>query len=89
MTFKQRGKVLNLWRCDRWFPVWVYLPWFNLGCLGLKLGFGEMGWFYADMACWYRQFSLYARIGNRRYRSNIRHFWRWSPAFGIGKERNS
>lgn len=64
-------------RFDRWFPFWVYLPWFNLGCFGVKIGFGLMGWFYADLACWSTFGGLYARVGNTRYRSNIWRFWKW------------
>lgn len=63
-------------------PVWIFMPWNNLGCFGLRLGRG-FGWLYTDLVCTgCCRGQLYFRIGHKvswaaRYRSNITRFWRW------------
>lgn len=58
-------------------PIWLYLPWWNLGCLGLRLGPGALGWLYCDLQVWPRFGSLYCRIGARRYCAYVGRPWAW------------
>jgi len=55
---------------EKW-PVLVFMPWNNLGCLGLKI----TKHFYVDF---FKSpyFGSYCRIGNRRYYFNGRRFWK-------------
>ncbi len=62
-------------RQDRHFPIWIYLPWNNLGCFGIKLGWGMMGFAYLDI---HDGGYIYCRIGSRRYNSHIAKPWKWS-----------
>lgn len=56
-----------------YLPVWFYLGWWNLGCWGVKLGFGR-GIVYGDVDCSGR---LYVRVSGARFRSRLRHPFKW------------
>lgn len=63
-------------------PIWIYLPWFNLGCLGLRIGHAKYQMMYCDFVCWGGFGTLYVRIDRGRYAgrywSNICRFWKWN-----------
>jgi len=59
-----------------YLPVCIFLPCWNLGCLGLSLGFGKPSSrnIYGDIDTKGR---IYLRIGRDRYRSHIRSPFTW------------
>lgn len=53
------------------FGIRIYLPWNNLGCLGLRIG----SRFYTDVytsPCW----GWYVNINGHRYTLPLRTFWK-------------